>query len=75
MIRLPRATGQDVIKALFRIGFTIVRQRGSHVFLQHTDGRTTVVPVHTGEIIGPGLLSKILRDTKISREEFRKLLN
>ena len=45
MSRLPRATGQDVIKALSRLGFTIVRQRGSHVSLQHTDGRTTVVPV------------------------------
>jgi predicted RNA binding protein YcfA (HicA-like mRNA interferase family) len=34
----------------------------------------TTVPVHSGEIIGPGLLSKILRDAKLSRAEFEKLL-
>jgi predicted RNA binding protein YcfA (HicA-like mRNA interferase family) len=33
-----------------------------------------VVPVHAGETIGPGLMSKILRDTELSRDEFVKLL-
>jgi len=35
---------------------------GSHHFLRHPDGPTTVVPVHAGETIGPGLLFQILRD-------------
>ena len=39
----------------------------------HTDGRRTVVPVHRGEIIGPGLMLKILRDREIERDEFMKL--
>jgi len=34
------------------------------VFLKHPDGRTTVVPIHAGETIGLGLLSKILRDVE-----------
>jgi len=38
--------------------------------MRHPDGRRTVVPVHTGETIGPGLLSKILKDAEIAAEEF-----
>ncbi len=39
------------------------------------DGRATVVPVHAGETLGPGLISKILRDTDLSREELQRLLH
>ena len=42
--------------------------------MQHPDGRRTVVPVHAGEIIGPGLLSKILRDTEMEVEELVRWL-
>jgi predicted RNA binding protein YcfA (HicA-like mRNA interferase family) len=34
----------------------------------------TVLPVHAGEVIGPGLLLKILADCELTRDEFRKLL-
>ncbi|MBN3991039.1 MAG: type II toxin-antitoxin system HicA family toxin [Nostoc sp. NMS2] len=47
----------------------------SCVFWQNWDGpRRTVVPVHSGETIGSGLLAQILRDCQISRDEFRELL-
>ncbi len=69
-----RVTGKDVISALQQAGFEVTRTRGSHRFLRHSDGRVTTVPVHAGETIGPGLLSKIVRDTKLSRAEFEKLL-
>jgi predicted RNA binding protein YcfA (HicA-like mRNA interferase family) len=72
--RLPTLTGEEIVKALQRAGFQIVRQRGSHILLKHPDGRTTTVPVHRGEIIGRGLLSKILRDTELSRTDFITLL-
>jgi predicted RNA binding protein YcfA (HicA-like mRNA interferase family) len=74
MTKLPSLGGEDIIKALTGYGFKITRQRGSHVYLKHMDGRSTIVPVHKGETIGRGLLRKILRDTDISREEFIKLL-
>src|SRR4029077_7543352 len=45
-----------------------------HVFLKHTDGRATSVPVHAGEILGPGLLRSILRDVELSAEELIELL-
>lgn len=62
------------MRALSKVGFEVVRRRGSHLFLKHADGRATVVPVHIGEIIGPGLMSKILRDVELTGKEFRKLL-
>lgn len=74
MTRLPRLTGPEVVRALGKAGFEVVRVKGSHHFLQHSDGRTTVVPVHAGETIGPGLMSKILRDTDLPRDEFTQLL-
>ncbi len=62
-----------LIKILERIGFQIIRQKGSHVFMRHPDGRTTLVPVHSGENIGRGLIRKIIKDAKLGREEFIKL--
>lgn len=73
--KLPALTGADVIRALERGGFVVVRIRSSHHFMRHPDGRTTVVSAHAGETIGPGLISKILRDCGLEREQFRSLLD
>ena len=70
----PGLTGRDLLRALLRAGFAVVRVKGSHHFVRHPDGRTTVVPVHSGETLGPGLLSKILRDCDLTRDNFRALL-
>jgi len=59
---------------LKKVGFIMERQRGSHVFLRHDDGRATVVPIHSGETIGPGLLSKILRDVEMKKDKLLKIL-
>jgi predicted RNA binding protein YcfA (HicA-like mRNA interferase family) len=69
MTRLPRLKGKELVRLLEKIGFEIVRTRGSHVFLKHADGRVTTVPVHAGETIGPGLLRSVLRDVELSVEE------
>jgi predicted RNA binding protein YcfA (HicA-like mRNA interferase family) len=74
MAKFPRLTGQQVIIALKKGGFEVLRIKGSHHFLTHPDGRCTVVPVHRGETIGPGLMLKILRDCEIDRETFLKFL-
>ena len=74
MSRLPRLTGKEIISALAAAGFEVLRVKGSHHFLQHADGRVTVVPVHAGEVIGPGLMQKILRDCEMTTEEFDALL-
>ncbi|MEO1791577.1 MAG: type II toxin-antitoxin system HicA family toxin [Cyanobacteria bacterium J06629_19] len=74
MSQLPSLTGKAIIKALKQTGFEVARVKGSHHILLHADGRKTVVPVHSGETIGKGLLSQILRDCKFTKDEFRQLL-
>ncbi len=74
MTAFPSPTGKELVAAPKQAGFEVLRIRGSHPFLRHADGRTTVVPVHAGETIGPGLLSKILRDCELSRAELNALL-
>jgi len=74
MTRLPRLKAREVIRALRRAGFEVVRIRGSHHYLRHSDGRATVIPVHAGEIVGPGLLNSILRDVEMTPEQFRARL-
>jgi predicted RNA binding protein YcfA (HicA-like mRNA interferase family) len=66
--------GREVIAALRRAGFEVWRTEGSRHFMRHPDGRRTVVPVHAGETIGPGLLSKILKDAEMEADEFARCL-
>jgi len=73
MPKHPRLRGREIIIALQRVGFSVKRVKGSHHFLQHPDGRATVIPVHAGEIIGPGLFNRILRDCDLTVPEFLKL--
>lgn len=74
MSKLPSLTGKEVITALGKTGFQVARVRGSHHILIHSDGRRTVVPVHSGETIGTGLMTQILRDCQLDKEDFRNLL-
>jgi predicted RNA binding protein YcfA (HicA-like mRNA interferase family) len=74
MNKLPALTGKQLISALGKLEFEILRIKGSHHVLRHKDGRTTVVPVHAGETIGPGLLNKILRDCEVTKEQLADLL-
>lgn len=74
--RLPSLKAQEVIRALERAGFAVVRIKGSHHILEHRQdpSRRTTVPVHKGKDLPRGLLLKILADTKLTVEKFRELL-
>lgn len=74
MTSFPSLTGKDLLFALKKAGFSVVRVKESHHFVHHPDGRSTVVPVHAGENVGSGLISKILRDCELSREQLQKFL-
>lgn len=76
MTRLPSLDARRVIRALERAGFTVVRIKGSHHILEHSDDprRRTTVPLHKGHDLPRGLLFKILTDTRLSVEEFLRLL-
>ncbi|WP_456329708.1 type II toxin-antitoxin system HicA family toxin [Archaeoglobus sp.] len=73
-MKLKPVKAEKVIKVLVKLGFTVVRQRGSHVILKHPDGRVTVVPVHQGEELGRGILREIIKDAGIDKIEFLELL-
>ena len=71
-MKLPTLSAKELIKILSKLGFEEIRQKGSHKYFKHQDGRITVVPVHPGRDIGRGLLRKIIKEIEISREEFLK---
>lgn len=74
MSRLPVLTGKQLLAVLQQLGFETIRVKGSHHLLRHPDGRTTVVPIHAGETVGPGLLNSILRQVKLSRDDLQRFL-
>ena len=73
MSRLIPISPKNLEKKIIKLGFSPVRQKGSHVFYRHPDGRTTTIPFHGNYDIGPILLGKILKEIKINRDEFNKL--
>lgn len=75
MSRLHPVRAGDLIRFLESLGFVQVRQRGSHKFFRHPDGRTATVPEHRGEDLGRGILAKILRDAGATPAEFLKWLS
>lgn len=69
-MKLPLVSSRELCRFLEREGFVLIRQKGSHRFYQHPDGRTTVVPMHANRDIGRGLLNAILEEISMEREAF-----
>ncbi|MEK7673457.1 MAG: type II toxin-antitoxin system HicA family toxin [Patescibacteria group bacterium] len=75
MTNLPIISGKRLLKVLLKIGFVVIRQKGSHVFVEDkTRSLRTVIPIHSNEDLGKGLLRTILNDLNLTVEEFIKLL-
>ena len=75
MPKLPRLTGKELAKIIEKFGFVHSHTTGSHMVYKHPDGRKTTIPHHSGEEIGPGLLTKIIKkDVGITREEFLEVI-
>ena len=71
---LPNIKPAKLLPILVRIGFRVVRQKGSHITLEHiTDKKKITVPMHNKDLPKPTLFS-ILKQSGISIEEFLKLL-
>jgi len=73
--KLPRVTAEEVIRVLEQIGFSLVRQSGSHKIYKNREGKRVTVPYHAGKILHPKLLKSILRDADLTVERFRELLS
>ena len=71
MTKLKRVSGEKVVKTLRKMGFTVARQRGSHVVLKKVGVDVTVgcvVPMHKEVAIGT--LFNILKQAQITVEDF-----
>ena len=75
MTRLPIVNFRTMEKALFRLGFERVRQRGSHVFYRHTEGRTTTVPNHAGRDLARPLIREVLREIDLTPDQLAEVLS
>lgn len=75
MTRLPIVDAKTMEKILLRLGFARVRQKGSHAFYRHSDGRTTTVPHHQGRDLARPLTREILREIEMTPEQFLEALN
>ena len=72
---LPVVSGRLLVRALERIGYVAVRQRGSHIRMRHpSDPRRQPTSVVDSRELKRGLLRSILRDASLSPEELRELL-
>lgn len=73
--KLPVISGKDAVKAFRKIGYEVIRQRGSHLRLKdplNPAHKPLTIPDH--QEIKPGLLRKLIRDANLSVEDFFKLL-
>ncbi|HZY92228.1 MAG TPA: type II toxin-antitoxin system HicA family toxin [Thermoplasmata archaeon] len=70
MARLAPLPARRVVRALEKLGFHLVRQRGSHASYVHPDGRIVTVPMHSGREIARGTLREIIRVAGVSVDEF-----
>lgn len=67
---IPVLKPREVVSMLEKLGFALVRQRGSHCQYRHPDGRGTTVPFHPGQDISPILFRKIAQDIGLTVQEF-----
>jgi predicted RNA binding protein YcfA (HicA-like mRNA interferase family) len=72
--KLKLVKAREMEKLLFGLGFEKVRQKGSHAFYRHPDGRTTTVPHHKARILARPLIGEILREIELTIEDYNKHL-
>jgi len=75
MPKLPSISGNEAIKCFEKLGYEIVRQRGSHTRLHHkSDSSKKPLTIPRHKVIGKGLLRKLIRDAEISIDKLLELL-
>ncbi|MCF7965502.1 type II toxin-antitoxin system HicA family toxin [Methylobacter sp. Wu8] len=72
MGNIPVLKPREIVALLEILGFTEIRQRGSHKQFRHPDGRCTTVPFHAGRDISPILLRQIAKDIGLTVEQLLK---
>lgn len=74
MSKLPVVDAKTLERILLKLGFILVRQKGSHRFYRHDDGRYTTIPHHGSDDLGRPLIREILKQIELSNEEYLRIL-
>ncbi|MBI5183251.1 MAG: type II toxin-antitoxin system HicA family toxin [Nitrospinae bacterium] len=74
MSKLQIIDAKRMERLLFLLGFKRIRQKGSHIFYKHLDGRNTTVPHHKGRVLARPLIREILREIEITVDDYNKYL-
>ncbi len=74
MTRLRVVNFRTMERLLLGLGFQVVRQKGSHVFYRHPDGRTTTLPNHPGRDLARPLIREVLREIELAPGRFEEEL-
>ena len=72
--KLPRVTPDEIMRILEKIGFVLTRQSGSHKIFRNAAGKRVTVPYHKGRVLHPKVLTSIMKDAELTREDLQKLL-
>jgi len=75
MTQLKLLSATKLERLILKLGFVKVRQKGSHAFYRHEDGRTTTIPHHSNKDLPRPLLRTILREIRLSIDEYNAIVN
>ncbi len=75
MTELQPVKPEKLLRVLKKLGYELVHVRGSHHIFKNAEGKRITIPIHSGKLIGKGLLLEIIKeDLQLTKEEFYKLL-
>jgi predicted RNA binding protein YcfA (HicA-like mRNA interferase family) len=70
MSKLKIVDSKTMERLLFKLGFEKKRQKGSHIYYRHPDGRTTTIPYHQGRDLSRPLIRSIISDIGLNAEDY-----
>ena len=70
MSRLNIINSKKMEKLILRVGFEKIRQKGSHAFYRHANGRSTTIPHHKARMLARPLIREILREIEITIDDY-----
>ena len=73
MSKLPVVSVNKAIRAFKKLGYSEIRQRGSHIRFKYPDSSRKPLSIPNHKVLGRGLLRKLIRDANITVDEFKKL--
>ncbi|MBU0765749.1 MAG: type II toxin-antitoxin system HicA family toxin [Bacteroidetes bacterium] len=74
MSKLPIIDAKNFERLLLQLGFIEIRQKGSHRYYSHPDGRYTTLPHHKGRDLSRPLIRQILKEINLSISEYIELI-